>query len=114
MTVSVRHSKVAVFTGVGKSLDFVDVPVPDPGEDEVLVRVTACTICGSDLHTFTGRRSGPLPIVLGHEIIGTVAAIGDSNVNGVKIGWPGLERGTSETRYFPRKLSPTRTKTIPL
>lgn len=41
-----------------------------PGE--VLIRVTCCTICGSDLHTFCGRRSAPKSCVLGHEIIGTV------------------------------------------
>ena len=43
-----------------------------PGE--ILVQVTCCTICGSDLHTFTGRRSGPESCVLGHEIIGEIAA----------------------------------------
>lgn len=41
-----------------------------PGE--VRVEVTCCTICGSDLHTFTGRRSAPSHCVLGHEIIGRV------------------------------------------
>lgn len=43
-----------------------------PGE--VLVRVTCCTICGSDLHTFCGRRTAPRNCVLGHEIIGTIDA----------------------------------------
>ncbi|MEL7496997.1 MAG: zinc-binding dehydrogenase [Planctomycetota bacterium] len=46
----------------------------NPGE--VLVRVTCCTICGSDLHTFCGRRSAPANCVLGHEIIGTIEAWG--------------------------------------
>ncbi|MCC9643523.1 zinc-binding dehydrogenase [Rhodopirellula sp. JC740] len=41
-------------------------------EGQVLVRVTCCTICGSDLHTFTGRRAGHHRGVLGHEIIGDI------------------------------------------
>ena len=44
----------------------------DPGE--ILIRVTCCTICGSDLHTYSGRRSAPANCVLGHEIIGLVEA----------------------------------------
>ncbi len=41
-------------------------------ENEVLVSIQCCTICGSDLHTFSGRRSGPNHAILGHEIIGRV------------------------------------------
>jgi len=41
------------------------------------VRVRCCTICGSDLHTMFGRRDGPAPAVLGHEIVGTIVALGD-------------------------------------
>ena len=46
------------------------LPQPQPGE--VLIRVTFCTICGSDLHTFEGRRQAPPACVLGHEIIGEI------------------------------------------
>lgn len=42
-----------------------------PGQ--VLVEVSCCTICGSDLHTFSGRRTAPVDCILGHEIIGTIA-----------------------------------------
>ncbi len=52
--------------------NFTTPQQPKPGE--VLIRVTCCTICGSDLHTFCGRRSAPANCVLGHEIIGTVEA----------------------------------------
>jgi alcohol dehydrogenase len=41
----------------------------------VLVRVRACTLCGSDLHTFEGRRATPCPTILGHEIVGVVEAL---------------------------------------
>jgi alcohol dehydrogenase len=40
------------------------------------VRVSGCTICGSDLHTFEGRRSVATPTILGHEIVGEIAALG--------------------------------------
>ena len=51
--------------------------VPEPGDEEVLVRVKACGICRSDLHTYEGVRPVRLPAVLGHEAAGTVAAVGD-------------------------------------
>ncbi len=58
------------------SREFVRRPVKSlPLESgELLIRVTLCTICGSDLHTFQGRRSAPAGCVLGHEIIGEVVA----------------------------------------
>lgn len=62
-------------------LEIVDVPMPRPGPDEVLVRVEACGICGSDVHGYdgsTGRRIPP--IIMGHEAAGTVAATGASAV----------------------------------
>ncbi len=54
------------------------MPVPRRlGDGELLVRVTCCTVCGSDLHTLSGRRPGPTPCILGHEIVGQIAAFGD-------------------------------------
>lgn len=67
-------------------LELTEVPVPQPGPSEVLVRVAACGICGSDVHGYdgsTGRRIPPL--VMGHEAAGTIAAIG-SNVNELSVG----------------------------
>ena len=65
-----------------KHLEVVDLATPTPGPHEVLVRVAACGICGSDVHGYdgsTGRRIPPL--VMGHEAAGTIAAVG-SEVNG--------------------------------
>lgn len=65
-----------------------EVPVPDPGPGEVLVRVAACGLCGSDLHAF---RADPgyewirTPVILGHEFAGTVVSVGDG-VGGVVEG----------------------------
>ena len=71
----IRSTTAAVFQGPGQPLELLEVPVQSLAPGEVLVKVTLCTICGSDLHTFTGRRSCETPIVLGHEITGRVLEI---------------------------------------
>jgi L-iditol 2-dehydrogenase len=60
-----------------RHLELVDLPRPEVGADEVLVRVAACGICGSDVHGYdgsTGRRIPP--IVMGHEAAGVIEAVG--------------------------------------
>ena len=60
-----------------KKLTVVDMPMPEIGDDEVLVRVRACGICGSDIHGYdgsTGRRIPPL--VMGHEAAGVIEHVG--------------------------------------
>lgn len=67
-----------LLTDYGK-LTVTDLPTPDVARDEVLVRVRACGVCGSDVHGFdgsTGRRIPPL--VMGHEAAGTVEVVGDT------------------------------------
>jgi (R,R)-butanediol dehydrogenase/meso-butanediol dehydrogenase/diacetyl reductase len=70
--------KAAIFDGVGIPLRLSDLQVPEPAADEVLLRVAACGICGSDLHitedplTF-GVGQG---VVLGHEFAGEVVSVG--------------------------------------
>ncbi|MBX9921523.1 MAG: zinc-binding dehydrogenase [Mycolicibacterium frederiksbergense] len=78
----------AVWTGgSGISLEKVDIPPLRDGE--TLVRVRLATICGSDLHTVTGRRPAPCPSVLGHEAVGDVIAVGPgaSAERGQRIVW---------------------------
>jgi len=69
-----------------KQLDMVEMEKPEPAEDELLIRVQACGICGSDVHGFdgsTGRRIPP--VVMGHEAAGVVEAVGDA-VSGFHAG----------------------------
>lgn len=69
-----------------REFEFVDMPVPDVGPDDVLVEVGACGICGSDVHGYdlsSGRRIPPL--VMGHEAAGTVVGVG-SGVTGFELG----------------------------
>lgn len=66
--------RAAVFHGPGSPWEIS--PVAEPRDiDEVVVQVEACTLCSSDVHTVTGRRSSPVPSVLGHEAIGRVLAL---------------------------------------
>ena len=65
----------------GPGAALVELPVPAPGEGEVLVRVHAASICGTDLHIYdwnewAGKRIGRLPMTFGHEVAGTIEAVG--------------------------------------
>ncbi|AKX93226.1 zinc-dependent dehydrogenase [Neomoorella thermoacetica] len=69
--------KALVFEGPNE-LKLRDVPLPEPGEDEILVKVAACLICGTDLRIFRGAktRGVRIPSILGHEFAGVVEATG--------------------------------------
>jgi L-iditol 2-dehydrogenase len=69
-----------------KELEMTDMPTPDPAPGQVLIRVKACGICGSDVHGFDGSSGRRIPpIVMGHEAAGVVAGLGDG-VTGLKEG----------------------------
>lgn len=74
----------------GRAHEMLAVPavVLEPGD--VLVEIELATICGSDVHTTQGQRSAPAPLVLGHEQVGRVVAVGDaastSNGSAVVVG----------------------------
>lgn len=75
-----------VLNAAGTPLEAVDWPRPMPSCGEILVRVSACGVCRTDLHVVDGELPDPkLPIVPGHEIVGTVATIGDG-VAGFTVG----------------------------
>lgn len=60
-----------------KHLEIADLPEPAPGHGEVLVRVAACGICGSDVHGYDGSSGRRIPpIVMGHEAAGRIAKLG--------------------------------------
>jgi propanol-preferring alcohol dehydrogenase len=83
-----------VLEAAGQPLVERTIEVPDPGPDEVRVRVTACGVCRTDLHIADGELAHPkLPLVLGHEIVGRVDAVGTAVRNvarGDRIGVPWL------------------------
>lgn len=69
------RARAMIFDGPAKPLRFQEMDLPTPAAGELPVKVTMTTLCGSDLHTFSGQRSTPCPTVLGHEVLGTVAAL---------------------------------------
>ena len=78
--------RAARFDAATSTLSVQDVPVPEPGPNDVLVRVMACGICLSDVHLIDGSLPGPLPVVTpGHESAGVVEQVG-SEVRTVKVG----------------------------
>ena len=72
-----------------------DVPIPTPGEDEVLVRVTACGICRTDLHVVEGELPARTrPIIPGHQIVGVIekSPAGGKYKPGTRVGIPWLHK----------------------
>lgn len=70
-----------VWLGVDRAHAALAVPAVALGPGDALVEVELATICGSDVHTTTGRRSAPAPLVLGHEAVGRVVATGPGAVD---------------------------------
>lgn len=83
-------------------LTLTDLLTPTPGDDELLLRVHACGVCHTDLHTVEGEITGKLPIVPGHQIVGVVEKIGanvkDSRV-GDRVGVPWLYHTCGECEF---------------
>ena len=67
--------KAAVMIKANTDLELRRFPLPIVPAGGMLIKVTCCTICGSDLHTWQGRRPSATPIILGHEIVGEIVRI---------------------------------------
>jgi L-iditol 2-dehydrogenase len=79
-----------------RSLEIADLPTPVPAADEVLIRVAACGICGSDVHGYDGSSGRRIPpIVMGHEAAGVVASL-EAGVNKITEG----DRVTFDSTIF--------------
>jgi len=90
----------------GRALVPRALPVPEPGERELLLRVEACAVCRTDLHIVDGELPDPvLPLVPGHEIVGRVEALGAGAARyriGDRVGVPWLGRTCGRCRYCQR------------
>ena len=100
MTAAMR---AMVLNDAGEPLRLQSVVRPTPGDDQVLVRVHACGVCRTDLHVVDGELTEPkLPIVPGHEVIGTVAEVGkgvERFAPGQRVGIPWLGYTCGKCRY---------------
>lgn len=79
------------------------IPRPRPKSDELLVRVRCCAVCRTDLHVLDGELGEPkLPLVLGHQVVGTVEAMGErveGYVSGQRVGIPWLGRTCQDCKF---------------
>jgi propanol-preferring alcohol dehydrogenase len=87
----------------GEPLLPAELPDPEPGRGQVLLSPAACGVCRTDLHIVDGELTEPkLPLVLGHQIVGTVAGVGegaDRFALGDRVGVPWLGWTCGECRY---------------
>ena len=97
------QAAVVNFASEAGSVELREVPCPEPGEGEVLLKVGAVGVCGSDLHQWHSTHSWPVnyPVVLGHEFGGSVIALG----KGVK-AWSEGDVAVSETAAVINPDSP--------
>ncbi len=95
--------RAMLFEEAGKPLRLADVERPDPGPGQVLIAVRACAVCRTDLHVVDGELADPeLPLVLGHEVVGEVAALGAGVARfaaGDRVGVPWLGWTCGECAY---------------
>jgi propanol-preferring alcohol dehydrogenase len=81
-----KSMQAMVLDESGRPLELRTIPRPQPGADELLVKIAACAVCRTDLHVIDGELPDPnLPIIPGHEIVGRVEACG-INVSDFSIG----------------------------
>jgi propanol-preferring alcohol dehydrogenase len=75
-----------VLNKTGAALEWTELPDPQPGPDEIRIKVSACGVCRTDLHVVDGELPDPkVPIIPGHEIVGRIDAIG-AGAEGLKMG----------------------------
>ncbi|WP_419716628.1 zinc-dependent alcohol dehydrogenase family protein [Altererythrobacter fulvus] len=88
--------------GPGHPPHLVERPVPQPGAGEILVEVSACGVCRTDLHVLDGEVEAHYPVIPGHEIVGRVAQLGEGVTGfalGQRVGIPWLGHACGTCRY---------------
>ena len=70
------EARAAVLHGT-EDLRIEYFPIPKTKEDDAVLRVEACGLCGTDHELFTGQIAAPCPVIPGHETVGTIESIGE-------------------------------------
>lgn len=95
--------RAMVFHKAKQPLRLEELAEPEPGPGEILIRVEACGVCRTDLHIFDGDLTDPkVPLILGHEIVGRIAALGPQAEGlevGERVGVPWLGATCCRCRY---------------
>jgi propanol-preferring alcohol dehydrogenase len=85
-----------------RPLELVELPTPEPGPNQILVKVSACGVCHTELDEIEGRLQPDLPVVLGHEIVGRVESVGDKATRysiGDRVGIAWIYSACGECRF---------------
>ncbi len=90
-----------------KPLEWVELPTPEPADDEVLIQVAACGVCHTELDEIEGRLQPRLPVVPGHEVVGRVVRLGSAvtqfrEQDRVGVGWIFHSSGAPDENLSPR------------
>lgn len=95
--------RAMVLEAIGQPLVLRNIPCPNPEPFELLIKITACGVCRTDLHIVDGELPAPkLPLILGHQVVGVVHQLGKDVSNyrtGERVGVPWLA-GTCHTCEF--------------
>ena len=89
-------SRAAVLTGI-RQMEMRDIPIPEIGDEDGLLKVEMVGVCGSDPGFYNGKTKVPFPLIMGHEIVGRIEEIGanKAKMSGVKKG----DRVVVENRF---------------
>jgi alcohol dehydrogenase, propanol-preferring len=95
--------RAMILDAPGKPLRLVDLPLPTPSCNQVLIQVHTCGICRTDLHIVDGELTSPkLPLIPGHQIVGKIVKIGEKVTKfqvGERVGVPWLGHTCNHCRY---------------
>jgi len=106
--IALRLDRVVSLLEADQPLSRVELPVPEPGVDQLRIRVLACGVCHTELDEIEGRMTPPrLPVVPGHQVVGRVDAVGpgaDPGLVGrrVGVGWIHSSSGAADENLSPR------------
>ena len=95
--------RAMIFNRVSQPLESIDLPIPEPQPEQVLLKVHVCGVCRTDLHIIDGELDKPkLPLILGHQIVGTIVKTGEQAEKyslGTRVGVPWLGHTCNCCRY---------------
>jgi len=97
--------KGAYLTSLKKPFEFRDMPIPEPGSGQVRIKMAASGVCGTDVHVWHGLFPVNLPIVPGHEPVGTIDKLGAGVTHlgvGERVGVSWVQKGCGRCAYCER------------
>jgi propanol-preferring alcohol dehydrogenase len=101
-----KNMKAMILESPGKAMVLKQVPMPEPDENQVLIRIHACGVCRTDLHIVDGELTKPkLPLIIGHQIVGTIVQLGkgvEIFKIGDRVGIPWLGYTCGKCKYCRR------------